>query len=506
MRFAGSTVFAPLALAVPVVAASLLAYCRMYSTFPWYDDDGYLLITLRSFLDGHPLYNETYTNYGPFYYLWRFLIHGWIGVPVTHDATRGVALFEWGLCGLFAALLLRRCTGDSRYGVAGGLLVFLFLEPVTKEPSHPQLLAMVVTLGAAWAFTHPAARRSGTLVAGLLVGALFAIKPNLGVFAGLGLALVQARWMGGAFALTTVGIGAILLPVVLLRPGFTEPTVVTYAAICGLAALALMLDRNRPLGFAGEDWRGLTRQAGLLLLGAGAAAAAAAAFALSRGTTLASLLDGVFIRPMEFAAAVVGPKPFPMLMGVPALLAVLAAAWMGWFKRGRGLATQGGAALGIVVLGVASIGYLLTGCTPMGEGGQTRAFAGILLGLGTPWAFLLRPAGVGTEPQTSSPESVRTRETLIALAVTHMAIGFPSAGTQLSCGASLFVLAALAAAHDGLTHRIGRTVARRVVLALALVAAVVPAWVASATYRAFRSVGLPGAAWLRVHHDLALQL
>src|SRR5262249_20683781 len=160
--------------------------------------------TLRSFLEGHPLYDETYTNYGPFYYLWRFVIHG-LGVPLTHDATRGVALVEWGLCGLLAALLLRRSTGNHRFSLAGGILGFLFLGPVTKERSHPQLLAMVVTLGAALAFGHSSSRR-GSVISGLLVGALLAIKPNLGVFAGLGLVLVQARCAGGGWLLTLTGL------------------------------------------------------------------------------------------------------------------------------------------------------------------------------------------------------------------------------------------------------------------------------------------------------------
>jgi hypothetical protein len=484
----------------------MVAFYRMYSTFPWYDDDGYLLITIHSFLSGHPLYDETYTSYGPFFYLWRFLIHGVLGVPITHDATRGVALFEWGLCGLFAALLLRRSTGNSLFSVAGGILVFLFLEPVTKEASHPQLLAMVVTLGAALAFTHPSFRRTSTFVAGLLVGALFAIKPNLGVFAGLGLVLVQARWIGGGLALTAASIAAIALPIVLLRAGFAEPTVVAYAAICALAALAQTLDRRRPRTSPGRSSKTLVSQSGLLFLGAGAAFLGASVFALSRGTTLAGLLDGVLIRPMKFASVFVGPAPFPPKTVVPAVLAALFALGIGRFKRAPNLATHGAAGLGLVVLGVVSIGYVATGCTLIEQGGQTRAFAGWLLALGTPWAFLFRSAPLGTGVNTPNPETVRVRETLIALAVTHMAIGFPAAGTQLACGASLFVLAALAAAYDALNYRVGEIVAARVTLGLALVAAVVPASFASRTYNKFTSIGLPGASLLRVDSALATQL
>jgi hypothetical protein len=424
-------------------------------------------------------------------------------VPVTHDATRIVAMIEWGLCGLFAALLLRRSTGDSIFSAAGGLLVFLFLEPVTKEPSHPQLLALLLLLGAAWVWTHPNARWKGAAIVGLLVGALFAVKPNLGLFAVLGLALGLSRSMGGRMIPAALGLGAMALPVLLLRPGFREPTVAAYACLCGLAALAYALDRRRPPGPDAETWRTLGPQAGMLLAGAAVAVVGASVFAWGRGTTLGGLLDGVLLRPMNFAGAVVGPKPFSWFMVIPAFAAVLVAVGINRAGWARTVATPGRDVLGIGVLGVVSIGYLLTACSPLEEGGQTRAFGGILLGLGTPWVFLLRRPRI--EGESAGPGG-KVQETLIALSVTHLAIGFPSAGTQLSCAASLLVLAALAAAHEGLGRRLSVVATRRAILAAVLVAVIVPAGAASTTYRSSRSLALPGARWLRVDPDVAVQL
>jgi len=120
--------------------------------------------------------------------------------------------------------------------------------------------------------------------------------------------------------------------------------------------------RRRPPGTVSKP---VVREAVLLLLGAGAAYLGAAAFVLSRGTTVAGLVDGVFIRPMKFASAFAGPGPFPTLTVVPAILAVLVALWAGCFKRGPELAAQGAAALGVAVLGMVSLGYMLTGCTPI---------------------------------------------------------------------------------------------------------------------------------------------
>jgi hypothetical protein len=94
---------------------------------------------------------------------------------------------------------------------------------------------------------------------------------------------------------------------------------------------------------------------------------------------------------------------------------------------------------------------------------------------------------------------------MIALAVTHLAIGFPAAGTQLSCGAALLVIAALPTAHDALLQNAGPLIAARASLAAALVATVIPACAASVTYRTFTAINLPGASLLRVDDYLAAQ-
>src|SRR6185503_3964129 len=72
-------------------AASLLCVlawiCHrlVFAQFQGYDDEGYLLVTVQQFLQGLPLYDDAYTQYGPAYYLWQKIIHGTVGIPVTHD-------------------------------------------------------------------------------------------------------------------------------------------------------------------------------------------------------------------------------------------------------------------------------------------------------------------------------------------------------------------------------------------------------------------------------------
>ena len=45
-------------------------------------DEGYLMITIQSFLEGNPLYDSVFTQYGPFYYFYEWLVHGLLAVPL----------------------------------------------------------------------------------------------------------------------------------------------------------------------------------------------------------------------------------------------------------------------------------------------------------------------------------------------------------------------------------------------------------------------------------------
>src|SRR6266436_2568487 len=65
------------------------------SRFMWYDDEGFMLMTLREYLEGRPLYTGIYTEYGPFYYV---VIGGLLSVarwPVSHDVGRWLTLGCW---------------------------------------------------------------------------------------------------------------------------------------------------------------------------------------------------------------------------------------------------------------------------------------------------------------------------------------------------------------------------------------------------------------------------
>ena len=119
----------------------------VFAQFQGYDDEGYLLITVQQFLQGSPLYDDVYTQYGPAYYLWQQLLHGLIGIPVTHDATRVVTVVMWLVCSALAGVPVWLLTRRLLLAVIGMAMTFFHLTQLTYEPGHPQELCLVGVMG-----------------------------------------------------------------------------------------------------------------------------------------------------------------------------------------------------------------------------------------------------------------------------------------------------------------------------------------------------------------------
>src|SRR3954451_8989217 len=107
-------VFGWIAGLLSVLGASFCIYYRMFTDFSQYDDDGYVLITIRSLLNGQRLYDDVYTQYGPFYYLVHWPLYTFSGLPLSHDAERMLAVAIWLLAAVF--------WGRATYLMTGSLL------------------------------------------------------------------------------------------------------------------------------------------------------------------------------------------------------------------------------------------------------------------------------------------------------------------------------------------------------------------------------------------------
>src|SRR5262245_18496315 len=82
--------------------SAVRAYYSAFSTFAVWDDEGVLMMDLKRFLDGHRLYDEIPSIYGPLYSLYEYAAHVFMGVPVSNDSVRLVSITLW----IVSAILL----------------------------------------------------------------------------------------------------------------------------------------------------------------------------------------------------------------------------------------------------------------------------------------------------------------------------------------------------------------------------------------------------------------
>ena len=86
-----------------LTAVSLFLYLRAFHEFKTYDDEGYVMLTQQGFNQGHALYDEIFTQYGPFSYIVRDVIYRALpDSSVTHNANRLISLTFY----LWTAVLL----------------------------------------------------------------------------------------------------------------------------------------------------------------------------------------------------------------------------------------------------------------------------------------------------------------------------------------------------------------------------------------------------------------
>src|SRR5262245_39746252 len=87
-RHAARFAAAILAFAVSTFVVARLAFCLGFTFFAEYDDEGYVLISLKLFREGRALYNAVYSQYGPFYYEFMDALLSVLHLNVSHDVGR----------------------------------------------------------------------------------------------------------------------------------------------------------------------------------------------------------------------------------------------------------------------------------------------------------------------------------------------------------------------------------------------------------------------------------
>jgi hypothetical protein len=501
--------------AAVTVVTVLVAHPRMFSGFAVYDDEGYMLIALRSFVEGGALYDDVFTQYGPFYYEAWGGVFSLLGIPVDLDSGRMATLVAWVLPSLALGLATLRMTGSVVLGLVVQMLAFSILGVAGNEPMHPGgivtlLLAAIVTISCAVrARLSPAAM--GLL--GAAVAALLLVKINVGALALAAVVLACAvgypalssrRWLRLA-----VEVAFVATPVVLTMAKLGEPWAREYAFHVSVAALAIVIAlRARDSGARDPEE--------LWWLGGGFLAAAAAILLaiLGAGTSVSGLFDGLVEQPLRQVDAFSIPliqsdRIFPL-----DALALAGALGYWYVARGRPSAAMpawgGGLSLLSVVVGVELALSTIGKAVPF-DAADVAAYQLSLLGFA--WVALI-PAPGGREGSAAF-----ARLLLPPLAVMQALHAYPVAGSQLNWSAFLLVpVGAICVANGvrGLSTALGDGRERRAALALGFVAALtLTLFVADTTlrkplrdyraaYDAAVPLDLPGARSIRVGEDEAV--
>ena len=492
-----------LLLLVTAAALTATASLMLFSTFMYYDDEGYVLLSLRNFAEHGHLYGGVYTQYGPFPYVLAYALH-LLGLPFTHTAGRLLTLAYWGGAATLAAWLVERTTRHTVTMLAVLSAVFVYLWVMVSEPSHPGgLVAFLTALMAALGCRALAAGRWSAWagVAGAGGAALLLTKVNLGAFAILSACTLlllhprHDRWPRARTGLIAGGL--VLLPFLLMRPLLNAPWVQTCATVFALAAIPVAGSLSLMTGLpgTGRPWRSA-------LLAGASVAAVVLGVVFARGTTPSELWQGVVLGPWQhpghFSLVFSWPPSAAVVLAVAAgslgvFLAALAVARFAPSRRG-GVDTV---VAGLRLLAAAGLALAIGQFPALGPGGLVFAYSVPCL-----WVFLWPLTG-------EEPAAVLARAWLGLLFLGQWLHVFPVPGSQIAWGTFLAlplgaIGAAQAAAWLGDRYRgiltAGRTRMLGHVLALGLaLLAVLPAIRLAEIGRRYfdsRPLGLPGAGAL----------
>jgi hypothetical protein len=479
-----------------LTTAALLCVCygftHTFSTFRNHDDEGNMLLSIKQFNEGRPLYDDVFSLYGPFSFLVKWGIANTIHRPIDHDIGRLICLAYWlGTSGACAGVLFH-LTRSTVITTCGLLLVFRELSPIIDEPGHPQeLCALLLGLAMLLPTWANSPRRTGGVVLGLglLCGCLVMTKVNIGIFLGMALGMTLLA-LGPRSATTRILTGLyaaclLIAPSALLKAHLASAWCLQFATLVTLsltAALILSLGSPRPVLFSIRHW---VIAAGAFLVAIFGIVAAT----WLRGSSLESIVYNNLQRASKLPSIVVVPPQYHWIAWLPAPVAVAAALCL---VRGRCLTA---AALSRIVAGL----LLLASAFLM----HYR----LLCLLGPPLAgFVLVPS---VSRQRGSME-VFARTLLAFSAITEVLWLYPIYGGQRVFATFLCVVAAIVCLDDGTTDLIAlrrwETAAARRFLDLARVAlltGLIVAFTAQTVksiqiYRSNPPLGLPGTSLIHL--------
>lgn len=503
---------AVLAFAAIAIAAMVTAYFTLLTFFASYDDEGTLLVGLKSFMDGEALYRDIWSVYGPFYYEWFGGLFSLFGLDVTTDLSRTVVALCWVATSLLFGLAARRLTASLWLGLTAMIAAFAALGVLANEPMHPQVLCVLLLGGLTLTSVLGPTGRPLWLggCCGALLAALLLTKVNLGLFA-IAAAVAAAAFTAWPFASRAwirwlVGAALLAMPLAVLGRDLDLFWVREFALI-EVLALGAVLAAAQPLRPSGPD-RDLLRTLVGGAVGFLAAFVAIIAVLVFTGPSLGDAYEGIVSKALGIRDILIGQTPFPPGSTVTWAIGALAGAFLVtrvlrsqegrpvlWSALLRALA---GLAIWLAVAHIVVVGLNPSSANP------------VIVPMLLAWIAVIPPAGI-VEPQYKR----FLRVLLPALAVAETLQIYPVAGSQLGIASVSFVAVGAICIGDALTElqalvadgpllrreRLAGTVTVAGAAVLAVFAfngLFLPGATAVGDYRDYAKLDLPGASLMRL--------
>lgn len=337
------------------VVLAVIGRWLLFTTFMIYDDEGYVLYSLRNYVAHGDLYARVYSQYGPFFYNLYDTIQRVLPLEYDNVSGRWITLVNWLAAAGAGGLLAWRYSRSTVYTLFTLGMTFFCLWVMKSEPMHPgSLLTALVAIGAvAGAIAIEREKPVAFAVGAALVGvALVLTKINVGVFflvaAGGWLLVNTAIGKDRKLASWLVALGCAALPFLLMRSLWEATWVRTFALIVTTSSLGLVLvlHRSRRDEHDVRTWG--------WFVGCGAAwTLAIGALTCLRGTGVTDLIHGVILGPLKHPGVYSLPMTWrpasaPLAVGsfafalwfytrntrpawVPTLIAALRFGILGWF-------------------------------------------------------------------------------------------------------------------------------------------------------------------------------
>ncbi len=410
----------------------------LWTTLMMYDDEGYVQYSLRAFAAIGGLYEKVFSQYGPFFYFWNWVLQA-VGIEITHTTARLLTLGYWLAAAGGSALIVARLTRSAVATAATLAGVFLHLWPMISEPLHPGgPICALVTLVAWLGINERFSANQRTAWIGAAGAALVLTKINVGIFL---LAGAGAWWLLSAAPMATswrwrlavTGL-LVLLPLVVMQRLFTEEWVRIFALVSVATIVATVLAiparHERPVPMSALWW-GLP--AGLTV------ATGTALYIVGTGTSWGALLEGVVLGPLRHPTAYAAMVKWRFGAAALAIISLILIAWLARQPVERRLPWVAGIRI------LFTTAYLLcwSRILPL----DMHAFA-LSYGLSAlPWFVL---------PVRAPDPTAGARGWLALLVVMQALHAFPVAGSQISWGTFLWLPLAALGTHDALQILAGR--------------------------------------------------